>query len=99
MLKPFRIRNLYFNSSELVDASGVVQISSQQYDAEIQAIPEAVFAYLDDDDGETVTVSLSVHAYPRRALTSCPGRIIIGTGATTFRTTRKIFQLERPTVD
>jgi hypothetical protein len=58
MLKPFRIRNLYFNSSDLVDCSGVVQLSPQQYDHEIQSTPEAGFAYIDEDDGETVTVSL-----------------------------------------
>lgn len=58
MLKPFRIRNLYFNSSDLIDCSGVVQLSSQQYDQEIQLTPEAVFAYLDEEDGETVTVSV-----------------------------------------
>jgi len=57
MLKPFRIRNLYFNSSDLVDCSGVVQLSPQQYEQEIQTTPEAVFAYLDEDDGEIVTVS------------------------------------------
>lgn len=62
MLKPFRIRNLYFNSSDLVDYSGVVQLSSQQYDLEIKGTPESVFAYLDEDDGETVTVSLT-HMY------------------------------------
>lgn len=59
MLKPFRIRNLYFNSSDLVDYSGVVQLSSQQYELEIQRTPEAVFAYLDEDDGEMITVSLA----------------------------------------
>ena len=58
MLNPFRIRNLYFSSSDLVDCSGVVQLSSQQYDQEIQANPNVLFAYLDEDDGETVTVSL-----------------------------------------
>jgi hypothetical protein len=57
MLNPFRIRNLYFNSSDLIDCSGVVQLSLQQYDQEIQSTPDAVFAYLDEDDGETVTVS------------------------------------------
>jgi hypothetical protein len=58
MLKPFRIRNLYFNSTDLVDCSGVVQLSPQQYDQEIKTFPEAVCAYLDEDDGEIVTVSL-----------------------------------------
>lgn len=58
MLKPFRIRNLYFNSTDLVDCSGVVQISPQQYDQEVKTTPEALIAYIDEDDGETVTVSL-----------------------------------------
>ena len=75
MLKPFRIRNLYFNSTDLVDCSGVVQISPQQYDQEIQTTPEALIAYIDEDDGETVTVSLdnvynchSAHRMYRSAL-------------------------------
>lgn len=58
MLNPFRIRNLYFNTSDWGDQSGVVQISSQQYDQEVQATPDARFSYLDEDDGETVTVSM-----------------------------------------
>lgn len=59
MLNPFRIRNLYFDSTatDLIDLSGVVQLSAQQYDQEIQAFPETALAYLDEDDGETVTVS------------------------------------------
>lgn len=63
MLNPFRIRNLYFNASDLVDCSGVVQLSPQQYDQEIQTTPEALFAYLDEDDGETVTVSVGAFVY------------------------------------
>ena len=57
MLNPFRVRNLYFNTTNLFDSSGVVQLSSQQYDQEIQASPDLALAYLDEDDGETVTVS------------------------------------------
>ncbi len=57
MLKPFRIRNLYFNSTDLVDCSGVVQLSPQQYDQETRTTPEALIAYIDEDDGETITVS------------------------------------------
>lgn len=56
MLRPFRIRNLYFDSPDLIDRSGVVQLSSQQYDHEIKTLPEAVITYIDEDDGETVTV-------------------------------------------
>ncbi len=57
MLKPFRIRNLYFNSTDLVDCSGVVQLSPQQYDQETGILPEALITYIDEDDGETITVS------------------------------------------
>lgn len=59
MLKPFRIRNLYFNTTDLVDCSGIVQISPQQYDQEIHTTAEALIAYTDEDDGETITVSLA----------------------------------------
>ncbi len=58
MLKPFRIRNLHFKSTDLADCSAVVQLSPQQYDQEIQITPEALIAYIDEDDGETITVSL-----------------------------------------
>ena len=75
MLKPFRIRNLYFNSTDLVDCSGVVQLSPQQYDQETRATPEALIAYIDEDDGEIITVILanvynfySTHQMHRSAL-------------------------------
>jgi hypothetical protein len=65
MLRPCRIRNLYFNNTpDLVDCSGVIQLSPQQYDQEIQTTPEALFAYLDEDDGEIVTVSLRPSKHP-----------------------------------
>ena len=60
MWKPFRIRNLYFNSADLLDWSGVVQLSPQQYDHEVQACPEAIITYVDEDDGEIVTVSIAL---------------------------------------
>lgn len=61
MLNPFRIRNLYPSSPHHpIDRSGVVQLSLEQYDQEIKEEPQAVLAYLDEDDGEIVTVSLSV---------------------------------------
>jgi hypothetical protein len=68
MLKPFRIRNLYLNSTDLVDCSGVVQLSCQQYDQEIQTTPDASFTYLDEDDGETVTVSSNIARRSTRSL-------------------------------
>jgi hypothetical protein len=67
MLNPFRIRNLCFKRVDLVDWSGVVQISPQHYDQEIQACPDLMLAYLDEDDGETVTVSSKLGT-PCRAL-------------------------------
>lgn len=38
---------------------GVVQISSNQYDATVQSQPDALLSYVDDDDGETITVGTS----------------------------------------
>ncbi|KAF7507283.1 hypothetical protein GJ744_010717 [Endocarpon pusillum] len=72
MLKPFRIRNLYFNSTDLVDCSGVVQITPQEYNQEIETTPEALLAYIDDDDGETITVGSSLELEQR--LLEPPGR-------------------------
>src|SRR5271169_1144360 len=53
MLKPFRIRHLYGPEH------GVVQITAPQYDSTIVSQPEAVLTYLDEDDGEVVTVGSS----------------------------------------
>ena len=53
MLKPFRIRHLYGPEH------GVVQITAPQYDATIVSQPDAALTYLDDDDGEVITVGSS----------------------------------------
>jgi hypothetical protein len=53
MLKPFRIRHLYGPEH------GVVQITAPQYDSTIVSQPEAVLTYLDEDDGEVITVGSS----------------------------------------
>jgi hypothetical protein len=65
MLKPFQIRNLRVSEQELADScspSGVVQISSTDYDDLATTHPRARLTYLDededDDDNETITVSL-----------------------------------------
>jgi hypothetical protein len=62
MLKPFRIRHLRDDSSSLGgDGSsrrdGVVQLSGSDYENTILECPEAMLMYMDDDDGEIITVS------------------------------------------
>src|SRR5689334_1545579 len=59
MLKPFRIRNLYGSNY------GVVQITAAQYNSTIISQPDAVLTYLDDDDGEVVTVGSSLELIQR----------------------------------
>ena len=50
MLKPFRLRHLHGQDA------GVVQITSNQYTSTINSQPDATLTYLDDDDGEVITV-------------------------------------------
>lgn len=62
MLKPFQIRNLRVSEQELADSrspSGVVQISSTDYDDLATTHPRARLTYIDEDedDDETITVS------------------------------------------
>lgn len=78
MLPPFRIRNLRRSistadtdthsrvSTELgaPDHHGIVQVSAPEYDATISTHPEAKLKYMDEDDGEVITVSSSVTRYP-----------------------------------
>ncbi len=78
MLPPFRIRNLGRSNStgdtathsrastELGDPHrhGIVQVSAPEYDATISTHPEATLRYMDEDDGEVITVSSSVTCYP-----------------------------------
>ena len=75
MLKPFKIRNL---QEEAVEASkqnstgsstAVVQISAPEYDAAISRVPDATLTYLDDDDGETITVGPPVYDSTVQVLT------------------------------
>ncbi|KAI9771434.1 MAG: hypothetical protein M1840_002054 [Geoglossum simile] len=72
MLPPFRIRHLRasdnpagpdlgddFLSSPAYDEDAVITISEPDYDSLISRHPEAVLSYLDDDDGEIITVGSS----------------------------------------
>lgn len=71
MLKPFQIRDLRVSGQELGDShspSGVVQISSTDYDDLATNHPRARLTYTDEDedsdDDETITVSLQYeHGY------------------------------------
>ena len=52
MLKPFQIRNLRVSEQELADSrspSGVVQISSTDYDDLATTHPRARLTYIDED--------------------------------------------------
>ena len=51
-LPAFGIKDLYGPSNP----PGILHISAPQYDSTIRSYPEAVMTYLDDDDGETITV-------------------------------------------
>lgn len=64
MLPPFRVRCLQrsacsgrgIQKKNVFDA--LVRISAPEYDNTIRVCPEASLKYLDDDDGETITVHL-----------------------------------------
>lgn len=47
MLKPFAVRRL----------SGVIQVYPEEYDLTISQDPETVLTYIDNDDGDKITVS------------------------------------------
>ncbi|EXJ90030.1 hypothetical protein A1O3_03098 [Capronia epimyces CBS 606.96] len=55
MLPAFGIRAL--NGSEA--PPGVVQITAHQYDDTVQSVPDAMLSYMDEDDGEFITVGSS----------------------------------------
>lgn len=68
MLGPFRIRNLgrptspanrasYASASRRSSPDAVVAITGPEYDTNVLMNPESKLRYLDDDDGEIVTVS------------------------------------------
>jgi len=86
MLKPFQIRNLQEGESEASQpvnsglGAGVVQISAPEYDAAISEVPEATLTYLDDDDGETITVRTSNPVSVKQIAYHCLlGRIFLRT--------------------
>ena len=58
-MQPFRIRHL------LGREHGVVQITPEQYTSTIKSEPESVLTYLDDDDGEVITVGTSLELEQR----------------------------------
>jgi hypothetical protein len=65
MLKPFRIRELRDDSTSVAGSEsgrrdGVVQVSVPEYDSTISKYPEASLMYMDDDDGEVITVCYSI---------------------------------------
>lgn len=51
MFPPFRIRNLY------EEEAGTVQIFGSEYDKLIETEPAARLTFIDEDDGEIITVS------------------------------------------
>ncbi|KAJ6071643.1 hypothetical protein N7499_009657 [Penicillium canescens] len=70
MLKPFQIRNLRVSEQELADSrspSGVVQISSTDYDDLATTHPRARLTYIDEDedDDETITVGSALELSQR----------------------------------
>ena len=63
MLKPFQVRNLHLsptaNHREPFSCRhGVVQLSAIDYDDLVSNHPRAMLTYLDDDDGDQITVNL-----------------------------------------
>lgn len=68
-LPPFRIVDL--SPSE---PFGLLHISAPQYDSTIRSYPDAVLTYLDDDDGETITVGSGVELQQRLQEPVRPGR-------------------------
>lgn len=74
MLKPFQIRDLHRSpspSQEDIEQSdsdthqrrpGIVAVSAAQYNDIATFHPQARLTYIDDDDGELITVSASIPA-------------------------------------
>jgi hypothetical protein len=74
MLPPFRIRHLrasdnpagpdlgddFLSSPTHQDEDAVVTISEPEYDSLISRHPEAALSYLDEDDGEIITVRIEL---------------------------------------
>jgi hypothetical protein len=56
---------------------GLVQLDAADYDEIAYIHPQARLTYLDDDDGETITVHSSIHLILHlHRLIICSGRII-----------------------
>lgn len=84
-LKPFRIRNLLaLSDTQVADRAGsrhgVVRVSAPEYDETISNQPDATLMYLDEDDGEVITVRLNWE--PHR----CDGSAYGHQGRVFFRT-------------
>ncbi|KAJ5574161.1 uncharacterized protein N7459_008588 [Penicillium hispanicum] len=69
MLKPFQVRDLHLSSDAEGEHSdsphGVVQISAIDYDGLASSHPRARLTYLDDDDGDQITVGSSLELSQR----------------------------------
>ncbi|KAJ6020664.1 hypothetical protein N7540_006168 [Penicillium herquei] len=69
MLNPFHIRDLHGSSppnpEEPSSSQGVVQISSSDYDDLASNHPRARLTYIDDDDGDQITVGSSLELSER----------------------------------
>ena len=83
MLKPFRIRDLredpaLAGGNGSGSRDGVVHLSRPDYDTTITKHPEASLMYMDDDDGETITVrSLQILGYTQKANNMDIGGILL----------------------
>ena len=80
MLGPFRIRNLrrpttppnrasYASAARRGSSEAVVSITGNEYDSNVLMHPESKLKYLDEDDGEVVTVSTGTFLLQFRKLT------------------------------
>lgn len=69
MLPPFRVRCLQRHASPgrsiptRATFDALIRISAPEYDHAIRVLPEASLKYLDDDDGEMITVHLRTLKY------------------------------------
>ena len=108
MLPPFRIRNLRRSNSAAdtethgmlstdlgaPDHHAIVQVSAPEYDATVSTHPEATLKYMDEDDGEVITVRSCLTPPPVPLLTLFQGWLISRTGSAfggTYHTNVKNF--------
>ncbi|RMZ91773.1 hypothetical protein DV736_g976, partial [Chaetothyriales sp. CBS 134916] len=59
LLPPFGIRELYDTRT------GILHISQSQYESTVRSYPNAVLSYVDDDDGEVITVGSGLELQQR----------------------------------